>query len=64
MLEFPDQGGIMHSAPVEIVERLGVVIQLLLIESRGLLEHRAGIGFRSGLRIEAGQALAERQSAR
>ena len=37
--EFPDQSRIMHSAPVEIIERLGTAIQLLLIERRGLLEH-------------------------
>ena len=41
--QFPDQGRIMHSAPVEIAHRLGVVIQLLLIESGSLFEHRAGI---------------------
>jgi len=57
--EFPDQCRIMHSAPVEIVEHLGEKTQLLLIERRGLLEHSAGISFRSDLRIEAGQALAE-----
>ena len=57
--EFPEQCRIMHSAPVEIVDRLGAAIQLLLIERRGLLEHSAGISFRSDLRIETGQALAE-----
>ena len=57
--EFPDQCRIMHSAPVEIVERLGATIQLLLIERRGILKHSAGISFRSDLRIEAGYALAE-----
>src|SRR5664280_909617 len=41
--EFPKQCRIMHSAPVEIVERLGAAIQLLLIERRSLLEHCAGI---------------------
>ena len=49
----------MHSAPVEIVERLGAAIQLLLIERRGILEHSAGISLRNDLRIEAGHALAE-----
>ena len=42
-LEFPDQDGIMHSAPVEIAHRLGVVIELLLIESGSLFKHSAGI---------------------
>jgi hypothetical protein len=49
----------MHSAPVEIVERPGITIQLLPIERRGLLEHSARISFRSDLRIEAGEALQE-----
>ena len=57
--EFPDQSRIMHSAPVEIVERLGATIQLLLIERCGLLEHSAGISFWSDLRIETSQTLAE-----
>jgi len=57
--EFPKQSRIMHSAPVEIVERLGATIQLLLIERCGLLEYDARISFLSDLRIEAGQTLAE-----
>ena len=57
--EFPEQCRIMHSAPVEIVERLGATIQLLLIERCGLLEYDARISFLSDLRIEAGQTLAE-----
>lgn len=57
--EFPEECRIMHSAPVEIAECLGTTIQLLLIERRGLLKHSAGISFRSNLRFETSQALAE-----
>ena len=39
-LEFADQGGIMHSALVEIAECFGVVIELLLIESGSLPQAR------------------------
>lgn len=58
--KFPDQNRVMHSSPVEITDRFGAVIQLLLIVGRGLLEQSAGISFRNDLGIEASQALAER----
>jgi hypothetical protein len=62
-LEFSDQGGIVHSAPVEIAHRFGIVIELLLIESDSLFQRCGRIHYRIGLRIKAGEALAERQSA-
>ena len=63
-LEFSDQGRIVQSAPVEIAQCLGVVIELLLIESGSLLKHGGRVvGFRSGLWIKAGEALAEGQMA-
>lgn len=58
--KFPDQNRIMHSSPVEITDRFGAEIQLLLIEGRDPLEQSAGISFRNDLGIEAIQALAER----
>ena len=62
--EFPKQSQIMHAAPLEIADRIGAVIQLLLIEIRSLLEHSGDISFRSDLRIKTSQALAEGQTAR
>src|ERR1039458_9017908 len=62
-LKVPDQGGIMQPALVEIEHRFGVLIELLLIESRSLLEHVGGAGLWSGLRVQAREALAEGQSA-
>ena len=53
----------MKSAPVEIAQRFGVVIQLLLIEGDSLIEHRRGDAFCSGLWIEASEALTEGQTA-
>src|SRR5262249_21440038 len=37
--QFFDRGGIVQSALLQIVQRLGVAIELLLIESGGFLEH-------------------------
>ena len=54
----------MHSAPVEIAHRFGVVVELLLIESGSLFQHRRGIDGKTGLQIEAGEALAEGQMTR
>ena len=53
----------MHSTPLEITHRIGAVIQLLLIERRGLFEHSAGTSFWSEPGIETSQALAEGESA-
>ena len=62
-LEFSDQVRITSRAPVEIAHRFGIVIELLLIESGGLFQHCGRIHCRTGLRIEAGEALAEGQMA-
>src|ERR1035441_9509777 len=62
-LQLLDQGGIMQSALVEIEHRFGVVIELLLIESRSLFEHVGGAGLWNGLYVQAREALAERQPA-
>ncbi len=57
-LQLPDQGGVAHSALLQILPRLRVAIELLLIESGSLPQH--GIGVRqSALLFEVGEALAE-----
>ena len=61
--QFFDQGGIVQSALFQIVQRLGVAIELLLIKSGGLLEHISSVGGRSTLLLEASEALAEGQMA-
>ena len=58
-----DRGGIVQSAVLKIVQRLGVAIQLLLIESGGLLEHGGRVGWRSALLLEISEALVEGQMA-
>ena len=58
-----DQSRIMKSALMQIPQRLGIVIQLLLIEGGRLLEQRSRISFCTRLRIQAGDALRERQAA-
>jgi len=59
--QFLDQGRIAQSALLKITQRLGVAIELLLIESGGLLEHGGRVGGRSALLIEVSEALAEGQ---
>jgi hypothetical protein len=54
--ELFDQSGIVHSAPFEIAERLGVAWELLLIEGNGLLP-RVGSAGRNSLLLEISQAL-------
>jgi hypothetical protein len=54
--ELFDQSRIMHSAPFEIAERLGVERELLLIEGNGLLP-RVGSAGPNSLRSEISQAL-------
>ncbi len=54
----------MQSALLKIVERFGAAIELLLIESGGLLEHHGRVGGRSILLLEVSEALAEGQMAR
>jgi hypothetical protein len=53
----------VQSALFQIVQRLGVAIELLLIKSGGLLEHISRVGGRSALLLEASEALAEGQLA-
>ena len=62
-LQFPNQDGVVHPALVEIAHRFGVVIELLLIERGSQLQHLGRAGFRSGLRAQAREALAEGQPA-
>lgn len=61
--QFLDQGGIVHSALPQIVQRLRVAIELLLIEGGGLLEHISRVSARSALLLEVSEALAEGQMA-
>ena len=63
-LEFANQSEIMQPAPLEIAHRFGVVIELLLIEGGRLLKYSRRAIFWSGLRIQAGEALAKGQMAR
>jgi hypothetical protein len=52
----------LQSALVEITQRLGKAIELLLIESGSLVEHSGGrIVWRSGRLLQVGEALAEGQ---
>ena len=44
-LELPDQGGIVQTTLVEIAQCLGVVIELLPIESGGLFKYRSRVVF-------------------
>jgi hypothetical protein len=62
-VEIADQHRIMQSAGVEIAECFGVVFELLLIENSSLFEHSGRAIGRSGLLIQAGEALTERQMA-
>jgi hypothetical protein len=41
--EFSDQSRIINPAPVEITRRIGIVIELPLIKSRGLSKHSRGV---------------------
>ena len=53
----------MKSTLMQVAQRLGIVIQLLLIEGGRLLAQRGRISFCTRLRIQAGEALRERQAA-
>ncbi len=59
--QFFDQCGIVQSALLQIVQRLRVAIQLLLIENRGLLEHGDRVGWNSALLLEVSNTLAKGQ---
>jgi len=58
-----DRGGIVQSALLQIVQCLGVAIELLLIERRGLLQDGVRVGGSSTLLLEVSEALAEGQMA-
>jgi hypothetical protein len=57
--QFFDQDGIVQSSLFQLVPRLRVGIELLLIESGGLLEHGGRVGGRSALLLEVSETLAE-----
>ena len=59
-LQLTDQGEVAHSALFQIPPCLRVAIELLLIESRGLPQHRGGVRS-SALLFEISEALAEGQ---
>src|SRR5215831_10372874 len=59
--QFLDRGAIVQPALLEIVERLGVAIELVLIESGGLLQHGGSVGVRSTELFEVSEAFAKRQ---
>jgi hypothetical protein len=57
--QFFDQDGIAQSSLLEIAPCLGVAIELLLIESGGLLQHGGRVSCESALLLEVGETLAE-----
>jgi len=57
--QFFDQDGIAQSSLLEIAQCLGVAIELLLIESGGLLQHGGRVSCKSALLLEVGETLAE-----
>ena len=59
-----DQGGIVQSSLLQIVQRLRVAIELLLIKSGGLLEDGGRVSGRSTLLLEVSEAFAEGQMTR
>lgn len=61
---FFDQRGIMQAALLQIVQCFGVAIELLLIESGGLLKHISRVSGRRALLLEVEEALAEGQMPR
>jgi len=58
-----DRDGIVQSPLLQIVLCLGVAIELLLIERRGLLQDGVRVGGSSTLLLEVSEALAEGQMA-
>ena len=58
--QFFDQDGIAQSSLLEIAPCLGVAIELLLIESGGLLQHGGRVSCKSALLVEISKTLAER----
>src|SRR5437016_7763129 len=59
--QFFDQDGIAQSALLEIAPCLGVAIELLLIESGGLLQHGGRVSCKRTLLLEVSETLAEGQ---
>jgi hypothetical protein len=59
--QFFDQGRIAQSSLLKIARCLGVAIELLLIESGGLLKHGDRVGCESALLVEVSEAFAEGQ---
>ena len=57
--QFLDQGGIVQSALPQIVQSPREAIELLLIESGGLLQNGGRVGGSSTLLLEVCEALAE-----
>ena len=56
--QFTYQGRIVQSALFQIPQRLGVMLELLLIETSRLLQHGRG-GLHRSLRIKISEALAK-----
>ena len=61
--QFFDQGEIVQAALFQIVQRLWVAIELLLIKGGGLREHISRVSERNALLLEVSEALAKRQMA-
>ena len=59
--QFFDQGRIAQSSLLEIAPCLGVAIELLLIESGGLLQHGGRVSCKRTLLLEVSETLAEGQ---
>ena len=59
--QFFDQDGIAQSSLLEIAPCLGVAIELLLIESGGLLQHGGKVSCKRTLLLEVSETLAEGQ---
>jgi hypothetical protein len=59
--QFFDQCGIAQSALLKVMQRLGVAIELGLIERSGFLEDSGRVDWRSALLLKIGEALAEGQ---
>src|SRR5437870_13396923 len=59
--QFLDRGGIVQSALLQIVQCLGVAIELLLIERRGLLQDGVRVGGSSTLLLAVSEALVDGQ---
>ncbi len=59
--QFFDQDGIAQSSLLEIAPCLGVAIELLLIESGGLLQHGGRVSCKRTLLLEVSETLAEGQ---